>query len=166
MPSERESEVTKSTTFIFLNFPFPSHDYQFFWIFPSLRMTTKSFLNFPLFCRDSHILLCHQPLISKQIFPLTSPETLHTLMQEMQTTYYSKLPEGTCHASLPTYIPFDLKSAIFWILQIVPYFLLLIPNFLLLSHHLRGTISMLNSSQDEMFGTQRGKLNQLDRSGL
>ncbi|KAF2347666.1 Integrase catalytic core [Trinorchestia longiramus] len=75
-----------------------------------LRMTPNATGFSPFTAVTGTMMLCPQPVISRDIHKTTSPELLQTFLSEMQSTDFRQCSEYTCHSSLPFYVPPDLQT--------------------------------------------------------
>ncbi|KAF2347463.1 Reverse transcriptase domain [Trinorchestia longiramus] len=79
-------------------------------VFLGLRMTPNAAGFSPFTAVTGTMMLCLQPVISRNIHKTTSPELLQTFMSEMQSIDFRQCSEGTCHSSPPSYVPPDLQT--------------------------------------------------------
>ncbi|KAF2353534.1 Integrase catalytic core [Trinorchestia longiramus] len=75
-----------------------------------LRMTPNAAGFSPFTAVSGTMMLCPQPVISRDIHKTTSPELLQTFLSEMQSIDFRQCSEGTCHSSPPSYVPPDLQT--------------------------------------------------------
>ncbi|KAF2345732.1 Reverse transcriptase domain [Trinorchestia longiramus] len=75
-----------------------------------LRMTPNVAGFSPFTAVTGTMMLCPQPVISRDIHKTTSPELLQTFLSEMQSIDFRQCSEGTCHSSPPSYVPPDLQT--------------------------------------------------------
>ncbi|KAF2353177.1 Reverse transcriptase domain [Trinorchestia longiramus] len=75
-----------------------------------LRMTPNAVGFSPFTAVTGTMMLCPQPVISRDIHKTTSQELLHTFLPEMQSIDFRQCSEGTCHSSPPSYVPPDLQT--------------------------------------------------------
>ncbi|KAF2352590.1 Zinc finger H2C2-type histone UAS binding [Trinorchestia longiramus] len=75
-----------------------------------LRMTPNATGFSPFTAITGTMMLCPQPVISRDIHKTTSPELLQTFLSEMQSIDFRQCSEGTCHSSPPSYVPPDLQT--------------------------------------------------------
>ncbi|KAF2351857.1 hypothetical protein FHG87_017387 [Trinorchestia longiramus] len=74
------------------------------------RMTPNAAGFSPFTAVTGTMMLCPQPVISRDIHKTTSPELLQTFLSEMQSIDFRQCSEGTCHSFPPSYVPPDLQT--------------------------------------------------------
>ncbi|KAF2356838.1 hypothetical protein FHG87_012407 [Trinorchestia longiramus] len=75
-----------------------------------LRMTPNAAGFSPFTAVTGTMMLCPQPVISRDIHKTTSPELFQTFLSEMQSIDFRQCSEGTGHSSPPSYVPPDLQT--------------------------------------------------------